>query len=117
MRILVVDDEPDFLTTCRRLLALMGHEAVTATNGADALDHIDRGELDLVITDLRMGALGGQVVVRHARRAVPPVPVIIVTGHPAPGTDEFAREAQAILLVKPVGAAELKAAITRVLSG
>jgi DNA-binding NtrC family response regulator len=117
VKILVVDDEPDFLATCVRLLALMGHEAVTAAHGFDALSLIDRGGLDLVITDLRMAQLDGEAVVRHARRATPALPVIVVTGHPSPAVASMAREAGAVLLPKPIMPAELRAAIDRAIAG
>ncbi len=117
MKILVVDDEPDFLATCVRLLALMGHEAVTAANALEALTLIDRGALDLVITDLRMAPADGEAVIRYARRATPALPLIVVTGHPSPGVASMAREAGATLLPKPIAPAELRAAIDRALAG
>jgi DNA-binding NtrC family response regulator len=117
VRILVVDDEPDFLQTFERLLAVMGHVAVTEMTPVAAIARIDRGGLDLVITDLRMPPPGGQAVVWHARRARPALPVIIITGQPSPFTAELARQASATLLLKPVGHQELRAAIDRLGAG
>lgn len=114
MRILVVDDEPDFLATCVRLFALIGHEAVTATDALAAISTIDAGGLDLVITDLRIGPLGGQAIVRHLQRVQPALPLIVVTAHPSPEVVQVVRQARAILLSKPVSPAELKAAIERI---
>ncbi len=116
MRILVVDDEPDFLNTCVRLLALMRHQAVTATDALEAIAQIDKGGLDLVITDLWMGPLGGEAVLRHAQRVLPPLPVIVVTGHPSPEVGQTVREACAQLLLKPITPRELKTAIDRALA-
>ena len=116
MRILVVDDEPDFLATCVRLLALMGHEAVTAKDVLDAISQIDNRRLDLIITDLRMGPLDGHAVMQHAQRRRPPLPVIVVTGHPSPEIAQTVRAAGALLLPKPITPQELKAAIDRTLS-
>jgi two-component system response regulator PilR (NtrC family) len=112
VKILVVDDEPDFLATCVRLLALMGHEAVTTTNAPDGAARIEAGGIDLVITDMRMGG-NGRAVAGLARRASPPVPVIVVTGYPSLETVEAARRANAILLPKPVDPRELRSAIHR----
>ncbi len=117
MKILVVDDEPDFLATCVRLLALMGHEAVTAANALDAMSLIDRGGLDLLITDLRMAPVSGQAVIQHARRVRPALRVIVVTGHPSPDVASMVREAGAALLPKPITPTELRAAIDRTISG
>ena len=116
MRILVVDDEPDFLATCVRLLALMGHEAVAANDVPDAISQIDNRRLDLIITDLRMRPLDGHAVLQHAQRRRPPLPVIVVTGHPSPEIAQAVRAAGALLLPKPITPQELKAAIDRTLS-
>jgi two-component system response regulator GlrR len=113
MRVLVVDDEPDFLATCVRLLSLKGHEALTATNALDAMSRIDLERPDLVITDLRLGGPDGQAVVQHARRARPPLPVIIVSGHPSPDVVGTASRAGAELLAKPISPIQLMAAIDR----
>lgn len=111
MKILVVDDEPDFLATCVRLLALMGHEAVTARDALEAIARIDEGGLDLIITDMRMGSLGGEAVILRAERALPPLPVIVATGHPSPDIVQTAREKGLTLLSKPMTPVELRTAI------
>jgi two-component system, cell cycle sensor histidine kinase and response regulator CckA len=113
LRILVADDEPDFVVTCVRLLALKGHATLTAGNALDAIAKIHADRPDLVITDLRLGPHDGWTVVEHARRIVPALPVIVVTGHPAPDAARRARQAGAELLPKPVSPAELTAAIDR----
>jgi DNA-binding NtrC family response regulator len=82
VRILVVDDEPDFLHTCERLLVLMGHVAVT--DAVAGIARIDEGGFDLVITDLRMPAPGGWALVVHARRGRSALPTIIITGQASP---------------------------------
>ncbi len=114
VRVLVVDDEPDFLATCVRLLSLKGHEALTATNALDAISRIDTEHPDLVVTDLRLGGPEGQVVVQHARRARPPLPVIIVSGHPSPEIARMASRAGAEFLAKPISPTQLMAAIDRI---
>jgi two-component system, cell cycle sensor histidine kinase and response regulator CckA len=113
VRILVADDEPDFVVTCVRLLALTGHQALTAGNALDAIAKIHTERPDLVITDLRLGPHDGWAVVEHARRRVPALPVIVVTGHPGPDAARRARQAGAAFLPKPVSPAELTAAIDR----
>ncbi len=111
MRVLVVDDEPDFLATCVRLLALMGHEAITATNAIDALARIDEDRPGLVMTHLRMGPLGGDAVVERARRVRPALPVIVVTGSASAEAARRVRDTNVRVLAKPLDPAELKAAI------
>ena len=114
MRVLVVDDEPDFLATCVRLLSLKGHESLTATNALDAMSRIDVERPDLVITDLRLGGPDGQVVVQYARQGHPPLPVIVVSGHPSPDVARAASRAGAEFLAKPISPMQLMAAIDRI---
>jgi two-component system response regulator FlrC len=113
VNVLVVDDEPDFLATCVRLLALLGHQATTARDALEAIARIETGGVDLIITDMQMGPLGGQAVIQRAERALPPVPVIVITGHPSPDVVRIARRAGATLLAKPLMPTELRAAIDR----
>jgi CheY-like chemotaxis protein len=79
--ILVVDDEPDLVANCERLLQRAGHESRRAHTGPDAIALIDRERLDLVVADLRLPGVDGLAVVRHARGRVPPIPVILITAY------------------------------------
>jgi DNA-binding response OmpR family regulator len=47
--ILVVDDEPDLVVTCERLLQRLGHTCLRAHTGSDAMARIDREGPDLVV--------------------------------------------------------------------
>jgi two-component system KDP operon response regulator KdpE len=53
-RILIVDDEPDMLENCTRVLLRLGHECLKAENGQAALGIFARQRPDLVVTDLKM---------------------------------------------------------------
>jgi two-component system response regulator PrrA len=112
-RVLVVDDETDFLATYERLLRRQGYDVVTATSRATGLAAL-AGELPhLVISDLRLPDGDGLDVVRAARAARDPVPVIVITGYPSDETRRAARAAGATtLLAKPFSAVALLAAIS-----
>ncbi len=113
---LIVEDEPDLLETCVRLLRQVGHSCLTARSGREAITLIDAEHPDLVVTDLRLPTLNGLAVTRHARHASPPVPVVLITGYTSP---EAKREAQAagalVFLPKPFSAAEFMDAVNRAL--
>lgn len=79
--ILVVDDEADLLSTYRRLLRRLGHPVIAAATRREALDVIRSQPLSLVIADLRLSDGDGLDVVRAARTAQKPPPVIVVTGY------------------------------------
>lgn len=67
MRILVVDDYPGAAEMSCTLLRLMGHEALSATNGRDALDQATVFDPHIVVLDLGLPDLNGYEVARHLR--------------------------------------------------
>ncbi|HEY7653209.1 MAG TPA: sigma-54 dependent transcriptional regulator [Methylomirabilota bacterium] len=79
-RILLVDDEPDMLENCTRILSRQGHTCVTASNGRDALAVLERERPDLLVTDLKMPEMDGITLLRHAHEMDPALPVIVLTG-------------------------------------
>ena len=117
-RVLVVDDEADFLATYERLLRREGYEVVTVTSRAAGLAALAGEPPDLVISDLRLPDGDGLDVVRAAHNARDPVPVIVVTGYPSDETRRAALAAGATtFLAKPFAAAVLLAAIRSSLNG
>ena len=56
-KILVVDDDPDFLEATRMVLEPAGHEVITATDGDDGLERSREEEPDLVILDVIMATV------------------------------------------------------------
>jgi CheY-like chemotaxis protein len=56
LKILVVDDEPALVSMLARLLSSDGHEVTTATSGEEALSILAGTPIDVVISDLGMGA-------------------------------------------------------------
>lgn len=117
-RVLVVDDEADFLATYERLLRRQGYEVLTATSRAAGLAALAGEPLHLVISDLRLPDGDGLDVVRAARDAREPAPVLVVTGYPSDETRRAALAAGATtLLAKPFAAAVLLAAIRSIVDG
>jgi CheY-like chemotaxis protein len=90
--ILLVDDEPDLVVNCERVLQREGHSCMQAHTGPDAIRLIDRERPDLVVTDLRLPGAGGLTVARHARSRVPPIPVILITAYDSPQARIAAKE-------------------------
>jgi two-component system, NtrC family, response regulator HydG len=79
-RILLVDDEPDMLENCSRILSRQGHTCMTAANGREALAILERDRPDLVVTDLKMPEMDGMALLQHAHELDPTLPVIMLTG-------------------------------------
>jgi DNA-binding NtrC family response regulator len=80
-RLLVVDDEKNIREGLAESLALEGYEVVTAADGASGWERFEKGDIDLVITDLRMPGMGGEEFQRRINAESPSLPVIILTGH------------------------------------
>ena len=78
-RILIVDDEPDMVENCARILARAGHECLTATDGRQALELLESERPDLLLTDLKMPGLDGMELLRSAHELDPALPVIMIT--------------------------------------
>jgi two-component system response regulator PrrA len=117
-RVLVVDDEADFLATYERLLRRQGYEVVTATSRATGLAALAGEPPHLVISDVRLPDGDGLDVVRAARGLPEPMPVIVVTGYPSHQTRRAALAAGATtFLAKPFAAAVLLAAIRSSVDG
>jgi DNA-binding NtrC family response regulator len=115
-RILVVDDDPDMVTTCAQILARHGYRALTALAGADAIAMMDAERPDLVVTDLHMPGVDGVAVARHARTRMPPIPVVLMTAWPiADGAGQPHPPAAAAHLAKPFANADFVEAVRRTL--
>src|SRR5262245_15111289 len=81
IRALVVEDNDDMRDLMRLLLEEAGYEPLTAADGRAALKYIedDREFIDLVITDVRMPELNGDVILSAVRARRGETPVIVVT--------------------------------------
>ncbi|MCK9239043.1 HD domain-containing protein [Desulfocurvus sp.] len=114
--ILLVDDEAALLEVNREALMGLGCAVKTAGNGAQALDVLDQGGVDLVVTDLRMPRLGGQEMLEEMRARGCDAEVIFLTGY---GSVESAvrciQLGAADYLLKPFGIRDLQDKVAKVL--
>lgn len=81
-RILLVDDEPGILDVLKTLLEEEGYLIETATNGTDAMEQIQTGQYDLIISDLCMPGLDGEALYERVRQLSPRLArrIIFITG-------------------------------------
>jgi DNA-binding NtrC family response regulator len=79
--ILIVDDEKNLRASLARALRLEGYATVEAADGAQALERLDGGEIDLVILDLQMPVLDGLGLLERLAAAPRRVPVVVLTAH------------------------------------
>ncbi|MCQ2247415.1 MAG: sigma-54 dependent transcriptional regulator [Treponema sp.] len=79
--LLVIDDEKNIREGLAANFELEGYAVKTAASGEEGLDLISKGDIDLVITDLRMPGITGEEVLKHVATTTPGIPVIVLTGH------------------------------------
>jgi len=78
-RILIVDDEPDMIENCARILRRLGHECLTASQSRQGLGLLESERPDLLLTDLKMPDVDGMALLRRARELDATLPVIMIT--------------------------------------
>lgn len=77
-RILVVDDEPDVRLLLAREISDRGHEVVEVVDSAQAIEEMGRGDIDIVLTDIRMPGIDGMGLTEWIKRTRPDTDVIIM---------------------------------------
>ncbi len=80
-KILIVDDEPDCLSTIKYRLSHSGYEVVTAANGQEGLEKAQQESPDLILLDTNMPVMNGREMLKCLRKhpALKNTPVIMVT--------------------------------------
>ncbi len=81
-KILIIDDEPDILTTLCAILANSGFRVRKALGGEQGIEMFRSAPCDLVITDLRMPRVDGLEVIRQIKACDEDVEIIVLTGFP-----------------------------------
>jgi DNA-binding NtrC family response regulator len=80
-RVLLVDDEEEFVSALSERLMLRGIEVDSALNGEEALARLVEKDFEVVILDVMMPGLGGLEVLRQIKSTHPSTQVILLTGH------------------------------------
>jgi len=116
-RVLVVDDELKICRNCLKILSKIECKVDYALNGYDALEMMDSGPYDVVITDLKMARLGGMEVLRRVKEGYPDTFVIVITGYASVSSAvEVMKTGAFDYLSKPFTPDELRAVVRRALS-
>ncbi len=114
-RVLLVDDDPLICTSTAAMLWDLGHVAVEAHLGAQALEVLRSGvAVDIVVTDHAMPGMTGTELARQIRRKWPALPILMASGYAdlPPGQSlDLPR------LVKPYRQEELEVQVQRLLDG
>jgi DNA-binding NtrC family response regulator len=116
-KLLIVDDEKNIREGLAAALELDGYSIALAADGDEGWKRFQKGDIDLVVTDLRMPGVSGEELLKRIGAETPGVPVIVLTGH---GTVENAVEAMRNgaydFLTKPVNLDRLSLLVKRALA-
>lgn len=114
LKVLLVDDEQEFVESLSERLSLRNLTAGVALDGEQALEAVKQDEPDVMVLDLRMPGIDGIEVLRQVRKDHPGVAVVVLTGH---GTEEDEKEAirlgASAYLKKPVDVDQLVGVLHR----
>lgn len=114
--ILVVDDDSEVLNSVSRVLRREGYGVDQARDGAEGLDKLKQGGVDLLLTDLSMPRLKGLEMLRQARDEQIAVPTLVMSGAGTIQDAVYAVQLGATdFLEKPVGRERLLVSVRRAL--
>jgi CheY-like chemotaxis protein len=119
-RILLVDDEPPLVELGKLMLEQLGYQVTTHVVSAEALEMFRRAPMrfDLVITDMTMPGLTGDLLAQGLLAIRPDIPIILCTGYSSRISKERARAIGIReFILKPLVAGELARAVRNVLDG
>ena len=116
-RILVVDDDQGMRENLAELFESLGYEVWTAGNAAEALTELERGPVDLLLTDYKMPGPTGVELVDAARKRQPGLRAVLMTAFGDTFTEmESVRRGAVGYLNKPFEADEVVAFVEKVLA-
>ncbi len=117
-RILFVDDEPPLADLSKQILERMGYRVIIKTSSLEALELFKSNPdaYDLVISDMTMPHMTGDVLTRRLRAVRPGIPVIICTGYSEKVTQEMIDRLKIrALIMKPIIRDELLLTVRQIL--
>ncbi len=115
MKILLIDDEQDFVKNLEKFLKKLGHETLVAHDGQKALDVFRKEPPDIIITDIRMPGMDGIEFIRRVKEVMRRhVDIIVITGYSTPeNTIKALKYGVRDFFTKPVDIRELAAVLLR----
>jgi len=115
-RILVVDDEESIREMVSKIITHIGHEAVTARNGKEALEILRNKPFSILITDIKMPEMDGFELMKASRAELPDLYIICMTAHGASYTyTDVVTFGATDYIPKPFTIDEVRAKLNRVI--
>ena len=118
-RVLIVDDEDSMRLLVARAIAMDGHDIMTASDGAEALEILGSTDsaFDLLLTDIQMPIMDGIALALAAARDFPDLTILLMTGFAdqrerASGLNAIAYD----VITKPFSVADIRTAVADALA-
>jgi len=108
IHVLVIEDSPGTLDMLTALLRLEGAVAVGVANGRDALSALRAHDFDIVMSDLGLPDIPGEVLIRAVLDSAPRPPhVIVITGDSGPALIRAKEAGASVIFTKPLDWAQV----------
>ena len=117
LSVLLVEDSHDMLELLRRNMNDLGLNPFATSNVMDAIDILEKTEIDLLITDLKMPQIGGIQLIKYMYQHFPQIPILVITGYPnVEDAVEVIKLGAIDYITKPFTFEDLKLAVENVFS-
>jgi len=115
-KVLFVDDEESILEIAVDYFEQKGYSVVTATNGLEAIDILEKEKVDCCFTDINMPHMDGLMLAEHIHELDNTLPVIVMTGYPSlENTIRTLKNGVVDFLIKPINLNQMEVCVRRVL--
>ena len=116
-RILLAEDDSSLRGFLTRALERAGHRVIDCENGDDAIDALEHGPYDLLLTDIVMPEMDGIELARRASELDPDIKIMFITGFAAVALNSDSEAPKnAKVLAKPVHLRELVSEVNKLLA-
>jgi len=108
IKVILVDDEVEYITALSERLQMRGMETDLAFNGEKAIERVEEQDYDVMVLDLKMPGIDGLSVLKALNKSHPEIRVIIITGHGSDIEKDLAYQYGAFMYMqKPIVLEEL----------
>jgi len=115
-KILFVDDEESILDIAREYFGIKQYDVIVARNGFEAIEILEKEEVDCCITDINMPGMDGVELAENINLKNNTLPVVIMTAYPSvENTIKTLKNGVVDFLVKPINLNQMELCVERVL--
>ena len=115
-KILFVDDEESILDIAREYFSVKHYDVLVARDGFEAIQILDKEEVDCCITDINMPGMNGVELAENINKKNSTLPVVIMTAYPSiENTIKTLKNGVVDFLIKPINLSQMELCVEKVL--